>query len=923
MTARLPLVERREELLQLIRLMAEARHGKGKAGLVVGPVGSGKSAILSALCEETERTGVTVLRAGGSQAEYETPLGVLGQLLRHAPRATPPGTLPAPLLADLCAPLFELAGTTPLLLCVDDAHLMDSASWQCLMFLIRRLGSARIAVVLAERASRQHPQSAFRTELLRQSHCHLVPLAPLADSGVAELIESRLGAPGAPELVAAHGALSGGNPLLAHALLDDLLTSSRQTPDRSSAAPGTGEAFLQAVVACLHRSEAPARATARGIAVLGDTRSPHLLEHLLALPPASVEGAVRALESAGLLTDGRFRHSAVRTAVLLDMAPEELSGLQHRAAHLLYEHGAPEGEIADRLLATDGPGDAWSIDVLYEAARQALAEGETGQARRRAEHAQRSCSDGRQRARVLTLLAGIDWQTQPGNAVRHLPALAFALRADELSTRHGIVVVTYLLRHGRVAEATRALTHLLGADQPTDASTAAGLRMLRHLLAASYPGMLRDLPAFGADAIQKENAPAAVRADPRLQAAAILHDVLRGRADENTYRGAEQVLRTTALSHRSWEEAEFALLALVYADRAASAQAACDRLLERIDGTPARGWQPPLLALRSHIALRRGRLTEAARYASTALREMPAQAWGATLGMPLGSLLAALTAMGRHEEAAELLSRPVPHSLYQTRYGLHYLHARGEYRLATGNPHAALEDFLICGDLMREWDLDLPGMVPWRGSAARVHLHLGQRRQARDLVEEQLERLGPGPSRTRGITLRICAATDELKDRSSRLRRAVKELQRCDDLAELAATLADLGHTHHSLRDDKRSRAMLKRAWYLARVCGAETLHRELDGMFQQRENGDRDTPLPACEPAAQASPDELSGAELRVASLAAIGHTNREISRQLFITVSTVEQHMTRVYRKLQVSRRGDLLDRLGLTLSGGARTA
>lgn len=41
---------------------------------------------------------------------------------------------------------------------------------------------------------------------------------------------------------------------------------------------------------------------------------------------------------------------------------------------------------------------------------------------------------------------------------------------------------------------------------------------------------------------------------------------------------------------------------------------------------------------------------------------------------------------------------------------------------------------------------------------------------------------------------------------------------------------------------------------------------------------------------------------------LAAIGHTNRAIGRTLFITESTVEQHLTSVYRKLNVRRRADL---------------
>ena len=51
-----------------------------------------------------------------------------------------------------------------------------------------------------------------------------------------------------------------------------------------------------------------------------------------------------------------------------------------------------------------------------------------------------------------------------------------------------------------------------------------------------------------------------------------------------------------------------------------------------------------------------------------------------------------------------------------------------------------------------------------------------------------------------------------------------------------------------------------------------------------------------------------LTEAERRVAALAAAGNTNREIAERLFITVSTVEQHLTKVYRKLNVRSRSAL---------------
>ncbi|MDA0635758.1 helix-turn-helix transcriptional regulator, partial [Nonomuraea sp. MCN248] len=48
------------------------------------------------------------------------------------------------------------------------------------------------------------------------------------------------------------------------------------------------------------------------------------------------------------------------------------------------------------------------------------------------------------------------------------------------------------------------------------------------------------------------------------------------------------------------------------------------------------------------------------------------------------------------------------------------------------------------------------------------------------------------------------------------------------------------------------------------------------------------------------------------VASLAAVGYMNKEIADELRITVSTVEQHLTRAYRKLQVPGRAGLAGRL-----------
>ncbi|WP_327065625.1 AAA family ATPase [Kitasatospora sp. NBC_01250] len=941
MTGRPDLIERTEELLVLNSITTAALQGAGSVGLVVGPVASGKSVLLSALGEQAGAAGATVLRATGAQAEAGTPLSIVGQLLHQAPldadgavrtrhllavaaRATGPDQLPADLVQALCGVLFDLSKTIPLLICVDDAHHADPFSLQWLLFLIRRLGTARIAVVLTERTARQHPRPAFHAELLRQPHCRRIMLGPLSHEGVVHLLGTRLETERAAELAPRVDALTGGNPLLVHGLLEDLRSSTRHSLDQYPAGLGDGFAFSQAVVSCLHRSEPAALAVARGIAVLGDQASDHLLGQLLGLFPSLVAGVIDGLHSAGLLEDGRFRHPAVRTAVLHDTDAAELSALHTQAARLLYGQGAPERAIAEQLLASDRPGEGWSTRVLCDVARQALFDGDADLARRSVEHAHRGCTDPRERAKVLTLLAGVEWQLQPGSATRHLPMLTAALRAGELDDRDSVVVVKYLLRHGRITEATHLLEHLLTLGRPIDARTASEVQTVKLQFSSSYPGALAELRPFGSCNVNQDRTPAAVRADPQLQAAAALDEVLSGRADENTFLGAEQVLRSIGLTYRHWEQVEFALLALVYGDQLERAAFCCEQLLGRV-GRAAEGIRPPLLALRGLIAVRQGRLVDAERYATSALEQLPWNAWGVNIGLPLATLLMTYTLMGKYEDAAQLLNRPVPQAIYQTRYGMHYLFARGEFRLATNHPHAALDDFLICGEMMQDWDLDLPSVVSWRSAAARVHLQMGNHQQAKVLIDEQTKRLQPGPSRSRGLTMRLSAAVAELKYRPSLLRQAVDDLQRCGSRVELALALADLGYAHQNLGDHKRSRIMMSRAWQLAKEQSAEPIQRGLSSMFSELR--EEVAPAPATEVATAeaagstaSATDGLSDAERRVAGLAALGHSNREIARELFITVSTVEQHLTRVYRKLKVTRRSDLPSDLCLVTSGSA---
>jgi DNA-binding CsgD family transcriptional regulator len=237
--------------------------------------------------------------------------------------------------------------------------------------------------------------------------------------------------------------------------------------------------------------------------------------------------------------------------------------------------------------------------------------------------------------------------------------------------------------------------------------------------------------------------------------------------------------------------------------------------------------------------------------------------------------------------------------MYRSRLAAPYLHARGHYFLATGRARAALADFRTCGELLTAWSMDTPVLVPWRSDLAQARVRLGEPVAARGLVEEQLRMPGAGGARVRGISLRVLARTHDPERRPALLREAIELLHAAGDVMELMLTVADLGLTYRVLGDARMSRTLERRAMRLAGQCGAEERARRL---FGGRDTGARET---GARPRGRSL---LSEAERRVAELAARGHTNRQISHKLFITVSTVEQHLTRVYRKLKVTSRTDL---------------
>jgi DNA-binding NarL/FixJ family response regulator len=309
-----------------------------------------------------------------------------------------------------------------------------------------------------------------------------------------------------------------------------------------------------------------------------------------------------------------------------------------------------------------------------------------------------------------------------------------------------------------------------------------------------------------------------------------------------------------------------------------------------------------LFAVNAAVLLRKGDLRAAKEHADQSLNIVNPQHWGVAVGVPLSAALLAATRMGRLRDAESAFNAPVPEAMFDTPFALNYLNARANYELTTGDRHAALADFKRCGDLMRRWSVDQPCIVPWRTGAVEACLQLGLDEQARDFAGQQAILTGSEHPRTRGIALRAQAAVSDIGSRSAKLREAIDLLSAHGDPVELTLALLDLVYTHDALGQHRQARMFARRAGSLAADCGialSESGLAAIDGP---------EPPAPPEEEPADDSFAELSDAQWRVARLAALGYRNREIARKLHITVSTVEQHLSQAYRKLNVSCRTDL---------------
>ncbi|WP_328663547.1 helix-turn-helix transcriptional regulator [Streptomyces sp. NBC_00328] len=849
--------------------------------LIEGPAGHGKSALLRQTENAAASLGALVLSGVCSAAERGTPLGALRQLLAGVREGLPAGfpalgpQAPAG-VHEFCAQIDALSRQRPVVLCVDDVHHADEASLQYLGTLAH---GAREQVLLVVTRSpyfdRSYPASLDGVS--PGGGVERITLKQMDVEEVDSLLRRQSG-------LARHGATPqelrdavGGNPLLVRTLVDELHDRDPVAP----ADPVSGARFARAVLTCLRRSGHAANDVACAYAVLQSGPPPEDVAQLLALPVTTVTQALAALRASGIFAGLRYRHPRLARLVLEGMDPVAQARLHRRYAALLHRTGAPIAEVV-RHLETSHTSDEswtdlpWAADLLWEHAERLIGGEQHREAARYLELARAACQDPGLRAAIDLRFAAITWRFAPDTAERHLAVPLRMVEEGGLSTGRMDVLARLLRAQGRISEARHVSARLAGQLGDVDGAFD---------IAARHGGaVLWDMPEqTGADLAAHEH----FLADSTLSEGTVL-----------------SIVR--------------ALRALTLSDRLDQVPVWCARLSEAAMQRDAPGWVSLFATLHGEALLRLGDLPGAERCGLQAKGALSDGCRSVLAGAAHTLLIGTRTAMGRHGDVAQMLDTLAPELLCDTVFRPGYLYAHGQHLMALGQAAAALHEFLDAGRLLTAWAMDRPLALPWRTDAAEALLRLGETQQAERLIEQQLALPDGRHPRLRGEALRLRAAMAATPEQGQTLlEQAVEELRRGGNRLQQAKAMTDLGRLLQSQGDAGSAGSLNRRAWNVAQACGAQGLQEEiLPGLTVAPQAG---TLVPR-----QAQHDDrggkLSESEQRVATLAAQGYTNREISTQLWVTVSTVEQHLTRVYRKLSISRRQDLPADLQLKCVEGA---
>lgn len=899
------LLGRRAECELLDRVLNAARAGHGDSIVVYGEPGIGKSTLMNYAIDTA--SGYRVLRAAGSETEKELPFAALQQLcspgladLEQLP--TPQrdalrvafghltGTAPDRLLVGLAllTLLSQLASKRPVLCSIDDAQWIDRQSAQALSFAARRLESERVAFVFGARTV---PEELIGlTELLVEGLGPADALALLRSVLPGRVDEAVL------ERIVAE---THGNPL---ALLE--------LPRGLTPAQLAGGFALPASVPMAGRIEAsfrrrigrlpPSSRRLLLVAAAESTGDPVLVWRA-AEQSGLDESAAAAVESEGLLEMSPrvvFRHPLVRSAIYGSASPEDRRQAHRKLAEATDADVDPDRRAWHLAQAAWRPDDDVARALELSAGR-AQARGGVAAAAAFMERAAELTVDPKQR--VARALAAAEAKRQAG-ALDAATALASSAERGPVNDiqRAEIDLLRAQVSFGseRGREAPLLLLRAAQRLEPHDLKRARET-YLDAITAALFAGRLGSggsarEPAMAVLTVMQQLGPISA-SDLLLQGLALLIAEGPGAGTPVSkqalaaFRG--DAVSTTERLRWSWLAGRTACFIWDY-DTWDELTA---RQIETARAAGALAVLPLTLSTSAGVRLFAGQLSEAESLVEQV--EAVADATDTRTARYAAVLVAAFR--GREDEARELieanekdfaargegmgvsLTRSAAASLYN---GL------ARYDEAFG----AAQDALSVLYELWYW--------PW----ATVELIEAASRSGRaDEVRSALERLTESTSASGtvwagAIEDRCRALLSEGELAETLYRNALDRLKSTKLRLDLARTRLLYGEWLRREGRPADAREQLRVAHALFTEFGCEGFAER--ARIELRATGERARKRTAD------TANDLTPQESQIAHLVARGATNVEIAAQLFISPSTVEYHLHKVFRKVGIRSRTQL---------------
>jgi DNA-binding CsgD family transcriptional regulator len=905
---------RRSEREALNRLLEAVRGGQSRVLVVCGEAGVGKTALVESVIGSA--SGFRVARAVGVESEMELAFAALHQLC--APMLDRLDRLPAPqrdalgvafglsaanppdrFLVGLAvlSLLAEVAEEQPLVCVVDDAHWLDRASAQALVFVARRLLAESVALVWVTREAGDELDGLpkLAVEGLRNGDARA-----LLGSAVRVPLDERV----RERLVAE----TRGNPL---ALLE--------LPRGFTAAQLAGGFGLPDALPLSGRIEDSFRRRLTGlpaetqrlllVAAADPVGDPVLVWRAAGRLGIGVQAAT---ETDGLLAIGArvtFRHPLVRSAVYRAASTKDRQAVHRALAEATDPAVDPDRRAWHLAAAALGPDEAVASELERSAGR-AQARGGLAAAAAFLERATALTPEPSCRARRALAAAEAKHQAGAFDAALRLVGIAEAGPLTELQRAQVALLrgeIEFAVNRGR--DAPPLLLSAAKRLEPLDIGLAR-VTYLEALSAAISAGRL------GAPDGVRRTADAARRAPPSLEPARAPDLLLDGLAVLHTegyaagtpmlkralraFRGDElsskDGIRWLWLACRTamdlWDDESWFVLSARQIQLARDAGAltvlplalnlragirlfagdfaAAETLSEEADAVSDALANPHVPHAPLFLAAWRGQRAETSRLTADVDRDATARGEGRTIGVAKYATAVLYNGLARYNDAltAARQAAAYPQDPAFFTWGLVEL-----IEAATRSGEAEL-----AGDALRRLsELTRISGTDWAlGVEARSSALLSEGEAAERLYRQAIEAL----ERTR---VRVELARAHLVF-GEWLRR---ERRRLDAREQL--------RTAHTLFTDFGMEAFAERARVELQATGEHQRTRSVE------------------------TRDDLTAQEAQISRLASEGATNHEIAAQLFISPSTVDYHLRKAFRKLGVKSRHQLTHHL---LQPGAHT-